>query len=99
MAYWQIKARPFTNIQWGECQVHAVVSAMFTADVYLVEADEAQLEALKQRHADVIVDRARDGYYRDVQSNSPFQVSENATVLEWTTPQLDPPSEDAQLAE
>ena len=90
MAYWQVKARPFTTIEWGECQVEAVLSAMFTADVYLVEADEAQLEALKQRHPDVIVDRARDSYYRDVESNSPLRISENGTVLEWVTPEGEP---------
>ena len=85
MAFWQVKSRPYAHIEWGSCEVHAVVNAMFSADVYLVEADEDGARELQERNKSAIVEPARDGAYRDVQNNTPIRISENGTRFEWVT--------------
>ena len=83
MAYWQVKTRAYTEVEWGRCEVQAVLSSMFSADIYLVKGDEPELLELQQRHPTVIVDRARDGSYVDRQSGFSMRLSEQGTCLEW----------------
>jgi hypothetical protein len=85
MAFWQVKSRPYAHIEWGSCEVHAVVNAVFSADVYVVEADEDGVRELQQRNKALIVEPARDGTYRDVQDNTAIRVSDNGTRLEWVS--------------
>jgi hypothetical protein len=86
MTFWQVKTRPETPIRWGRCELQAVLSTQFSAYVYLVEADEPDAQELKQRYPEIIVERARDGTYRDQETGASFRLSADGTQCERMSP-------------